>query len=238
MSFVPANRARLLVGDAHLSCFLTQVGQDVSVDAQETTVLCDEAKTYLPTLVDGSLSLSGLFDGTPRGIHDMLKAKKGLHDAEPYTFAPAGLQAGQPVDMAQMLQMSYQVGAAVAGIVQVTAGGQVTGEVEQGAALVAPEPRTETGTGTAVDQTDASSAGGLIHLHVTAVEGTDPTLTVAVQHSVDGTTWVDLHVLPEQEDVGALAAEVSGTVNRHLRAVWTVGGTNPSFTFAVAFARR
>lgn len=238
MSFVPANRSRLLLGSGHLSCFLTQVGQDVTVATEDTTVLCDDAKTYLPTQVDGTLTLQGLFDGSPRAIHDQLSPQKGLHGPLPWTFGPEGLQAGRLVQMAQMVQPSYQVGAAAAGVVQASAGGQVTGVTEEGVALHPPTELVASGQGDPVDQTTATSDGALLHLHVVDVDGTDPTVDVTVQHSVDGTTWTDLHVFDQAETVGYQTQVVAGTVNRHVRAVWTLGGTSPTVKLSAALARR
>lgn len=106
--------------------------------------------------------------------------------------------------------------------------------------LVASAARTATGTGSAVCgfQRYEKFAAELV---VTAASGTTPTLDVTLQHSMDGgTTWFTMATftqktatgseLKSEAEVEAATAEVYGDC---LRAIWTIGGTTPSFTFYV-----
>jgi hypothetical protein len=68
-------------------------------------------------------------------------------------------------------------------------------------------------------------------LAVTAASGTTPTLDVVIQTSHDGTTWRTAHTFTQATATGTQRA--SFPVDRFVRATWTVGGTTPSFTFAV-----
>lgn len=70
------------------------------------------------------------------------------------------------------------------------------------------------------------------HLNVTAVSGTSPSMTVKLQDSSDGTNWVDI------PSAAFTAATATGTqrlvvsdVGTMVRAVATITGTTPSFTF-------
>lgn len=94
-----------------------------------------------------------------------------------------------------------------------------------------------TGNGTTYDSLNASTNGGVGVVQVVAKGGGAGTLTVTIQHSADGTTWVDKATF-----AGATVAHsfervaVTGTVNRYLRAIWIVtGGT---WQAHVSFARR
>jgi len=80
------------------------------------------------------------------------------------------------------------------------------------------------------------------YLDVTAVSGTSPTLDVKLQDSTDnGNTWTDV-------DGGAFAqftavgqAHITVLIRRAanaIRAVATIGGTSPSFTFKVEAVAR
>jgi hypothetical protein len=77
-------------------------------------------------------------------------------------------------------------------------------------------------------------------LNVTVVSGTNPTLDVKLQVSFDGgATWRDLYHFERQ--TAATGGFGKGTtimpdliVSGLRRWVWTVGGTNPSFTFSIA----
>jgi len=78
-------------------------------------------------------------------------------------------------------------------------------------------------------------------LVVSAASGTNPTLDVVVQHSIDGSNWFDLLTFTQRTAAGSelkVASEIQGTtvtaIGDRLRAKWTVGGTNtPTFTFKV-----
>lgn len=73
-----------------------------------------------------------------------------------------------------------------------------------------------------------------------ARSGTNPTLDVILQHSPDGTNWFDLVTFTQLTAAGSeykVVSEEQGTtvqvIGDRLRAKYTLGGTNPSFTFSV-----
>lgn len=70
-------------------------------------------------------------------------------------------------------------------------------------------------------------------LDVTAASGTLPTLGVAIQTSHDGSTWRELGAFTGLTTTGSQRISLGG-LDRYVRAVWTIGGTNPSFTFSVS----
>lgn len=78
-----------------------------------------------------------------------------------------------------------------------------------------------------------------IQVNVTAASGTTPTLTVAIQDTVDGTNWNQLAITSSITAAGITIIEIGpGLTNNHvfadrLRVQWTIGGTTPSFTFEV-----
>lgn len=113
--------------------------------------------------------------------------------------------------------------------------------------LLSSAARTATVTGAAVDSADY--IGVMVFLSITAATGTTPTLVVKLQGQDELTgEWQDL--------VGAAFAsksatgtdsliiypgvtvtanrQVSSVVPHTIRAVGTIGGTTPSFTFSVS----
>jgi hypothetical protein len=109
--------------------------------------------------------------------------------------------------------------------------------------LAASEARTASGNGdgfVGFSATDRLAA----QLVVAARSGTNPTLDVTIQHSIDGgTTWHDLTSFSQATAAGTSFidfSEVMGSTAQvygdRLRAKWTLGGTNPSFTFSVAIS--
>jgi len=111
-------------------------------------------------------------------------------------------------------------------------------------------PAARTTTATSKDFGSRTFKGGIFFLNITAVSGTTPTMTVKIQYKDTLTgTYVDV-------PGGAFAAKTSAgvdsltiypgvisTANRSVmlplgdefRAVATIGGTTPSFTFSLSF---
>ena len=85
----------------------------------------------------------------------------------------------------------------------------------------------------------------VVQLAVTAASGTaSPTLDVKLQKSIDGgTNWTDIAggAFAQVASASAPVAEtinVTGPWTDQTRIVYTIAGTNPSFTFSVkSFAR-
>lgn len=71
-------------------------------------------------------------------------------------------------------------------------------------------------------------------LNVTAASGTSPTLDVKFQTSDDDADWYDMDAAFAQITAAAKPAVLKMTnFGRYVRAVWTIGGTTPSFTFTL-----
>lgn len=236
--FVHSSKTRAILDTFALAAYVREGGEEYTGDVEDVTVWADTARGYHPGSSDGSVSLNGLFDSTTGAVHDAFKPLAGLQSPVPYLFAPEGLAVGSVVWLANLLRMTYGLPASVPGMVQVSMSGQATGGVDHGVSLADLSARTTTADGTAHDSGASSADGGVAHLHVTEASAAD-TLDVKVQHSVDaGGPWVDLVTFTQVTAAEAQRIEVTGTVNQHLRATWTIGGTTPEFTFAVAFARR
>jgi hypothetical protein len=91
-----------------------------------------------------------------------------------------------------------------------------------------------TGSSTYFDRGASSANGGMANLHVTAVTGVNPA-TIKVQHSTDHSVWVDLITFAAVSAAGAQSLQVAGTVNRYIRANFTIGAAS-SDTFILSFS--
>jgi len=100
--------------------------------------------------------------------------------------------------------------------------------------LAASAARTATGNGDGFEGFGEANQA-VFTLAVTAASGSNPTLDVTVQHSIDGgTTWFDLVSFAQKTGTGSELKSTGGAfVGDHLRAKWTIGGSNPSFPFKV-----
>ncbi len=91
-----------------------------------------------------------------------------------------------------------------------------------------------------MDALALSNFGGVGHLHVTAVTGATPSMTLRIQDSANGSTgWADIVTFTAITAAGSEQVQMAAgtTVERYLRAIWTMTGSSPDFTFAVAFGR-
>lgn len=110
------------------------------------------------------------------------------------------------------------------------------GKMDDGVILTTHSAKTSSSNGTSVDQTAGTTAGGAGYLQVSAYSGLT-NIIVKIQHSTNNSVWTDLITFTTVTSAPtAERVDVSGTVNRYVRALWTVSGTG-SCTFMAGFAR-
>lgn len=75
-----------------------------------------------------------------------------------------------------------------------------------------------------------------VQLNITAASGTVPTLDVVVEDTLDGTNWNTLGSFAQKVTTSREVINITSAFADRLRVRWTLGGTTPSFTFAVHMA--
>lgn len=241
MAFIHGKSAIVLHNDQNLSQYFNDASTSRSIETAETTAFGASAKTYIVGLQDGTISLSGMFDGAANAIDAEMTAIIGTNDGSIVTIAVGGsLAIGERVLSAGGELTSYEVTSPVGDVVSANAEIQVDGGIGNGISLHALSAETATGSGTSHDGTASSANGGVAQLHVTANTMNNNT-TFKVQHSADNSTWADLATFTVVATTITTAERItvaSGTtVNRYLRSSWTASGTG-SVTFHINFARR
>lgn len=103
--------------------------------------------------------------------------------------------------------------------------------------------RTATANGTGLDMTTTVSGQHKPFItereykaivSVGAVSGTTPTLDLKIQESDDNSTFTDITGATFTQLTAVGREEIQfKSIKRYIRAVATIGGTSPSFTFAV-----
>ena len=97
---------------------------------------------------------------------------------------------------------------------------------------VASAAITTTTTTAAFTPTNGSSY--MVNIPVTAVSGTTPTYSVAIQESADtGTNWYTVYTFPTITTTGSYNSPVLTLTGNRVRYVQTLTGTTPSFTRAI-----
>jgi hypothetical protein len=155
--------------------------------------------------------------------------------------ADGGLVVGSRCVIGQALDTKYDVKAPVGGVVSVSADFQCDAGAVQGVVLAGLSAIIATGSGTSVDGSASSANGGVGMVHVTA-NTRNGTNIVKIQHSADNSSWADLvtfTTVPSTTTTSERISVATGTtVNRYLRANYTVAGSSGSATITVAFSRR
>lgn len=240
MSFVSAQKSRLLLGDFSLSAYTKTVDGAVEVEMNDVTVLTSTAKEFQPGRDSATFSASGLLDvdGTANGQYDQLGDwKAATSAAEPITYGREGFALGAEVWMVGAFEASLKLGATVSGLATFDLSAEPTGPPDPiGRSLHDLVAVSADEDGSSYDGTAATANGGVGHLHVTAYSGLT-SAAVKVQHSTNNSVWSDLITFGSVTAITSERAAVTGTVNRYLRYSIDVTGTG-SITLAVAFARR
>ncbi len=235
--------ASVLFNGYDLSTFLRQASPALDMELLDATTFqaANGDKIFVPGFRDGKLSLEGFFDSDATDadeIDDVFNAVIGSETKQVVTVSPEGaLTTGNRCFLIDADTVRYGVQSPATGLIQSNAEVQSSSGLGHGVILQVKASLTATGNGATYDSGASSASGGAGHLHVTAKSGTSPTLDGKIQHSTDGSTWADLITFAQRTAIGAQRVEVTGTVNRYLRFIRTIGGTGPSFEVTAAFTR-
>lgn len=101
--------------------------------------------------------------------------------------------------------------------------------------LAASAARTVTGNSGEFDSFGEASTLRA-QLDITAASGTTPTLDVLIQDTLDGTNWNTVGTFAQKVTTGREVINITVPFARRVRALWTITGTTPSFTFSVVVA--
>ena len=241
-TFAHGKNVNVFLNEFDFSTYFNDVSASTSVDTAETSAFGTSAKTYVVGHRDGTISLSGMFEGTASvGTDEFFATALGSATKNKIIVAPQGNSVAAGAIMLVADDTSYEVSSAIADIVQASAEFQSTDAVEHGKILSSGSAVTATGNGTGVDNTASSTNGGAGFLSV-PVNTRNGNITVKIQHSADNSTFADLvtfTVVTSTTKTSERVEVASGTtVNRYLRVNYTVAGSSGSATPVVAFTRR
>lgn len=236
MPAVHGSKARLLLSGFDVSTSMREGSSEATVDVADASTWGLNSKKYVPsTRIDGGFAGSGIHEVAAAGlgsIDELLDTKlAGAHVA---TYMPAGDGFGNRARIIGGVETSFEItspGDDVVGFSFELASnlgflnrGRVLRPLSGSLAI------TTGGNGSSFDDLGAAGTtlnGAAATLHVVDKGGGAGTLTVKVQHSPDQSAWTDLITFAgvTVTDV-AQYLEATGTVQRYLRALWTLtGGT-------------
>ena len=238
-TFAHGKNVNVFVNEYDFSTYFNDVSASSMVETAEVSAFGSSAKEYIVGLTDGTVSLSGMFDGTATGTDVVFSAVLGSTTKQNVIVAPSGHSNGASAIMLEADDTSYEVSGAVADVVQTSAEFQSSDGVEHGKILSSGSAISATGSGTSVDNAASSANGGVGFVSV-PTNTRNGNITVKVQQSADNSTFTDLITFTVVSSTAKTfqRVEVTGTVARYLRVNYTVAGSTGTATPVVAFARR
>jgi hypothetical protein len=238
-TFAHGKNVNIFVNEYDFSTYFNDVSASSTVETAEVSAFGSSAKEYIVGLQDGTVSLSGMFDGTATGTDVVFSAVLGSATKQLVIVAPSGNSVGASAIVLEADDTSYEVSGAVADVVQTSAEFQSSDGVEHGKILSSGAAISATGNGTSVDNGAASTNGGVGFVSV-PTNTRNGNITVKVQQSADNSTFTDLitFTVVTSTQKTSERVEVTGTVARYLRVNYTVAGSTGTATPVVAFARR
>jgi hypothetical protein len=239
-TFRHGKSVKVFVNEFDFSSYFNDVSASTTVETAETSTFGSSAKEYIPGLMDGTVSLSGLFEGTAdTGTDDFFSTVLGGATKQKVIVATEGHGLGGRAVMLESDATSYEVSGAIADVVQASAEFQSSEGVEHGVILSSGSAVTATGNGSSSDNGASTTNGGVGYVSVPA-NTRNGNVTIKVQQSADNSTFTDLVTFTVVSSATKTSerVEVTGTVARYLRVSYTVAGSTGSATPIVAFSRR
>jgi hypothetical protein len=239
-TFRHGKNVKVYVDEFDFSSYFNDVSAATTVETAETSTFGSSAKEYIPGLMDGTVSLSGLFESTAdEGTDDYFSSILGGAAKQKVIVAEEGHALGYRAVMLESDTTSYEVSGAIADVVQASAEFQSSEGVEHGVILSSGSAVSATGNGTSVDNGASTSNGGVGFVSVPA-NTRNGNVTIKIQQSADNSTFTDLITFTVVSSATKTSerVEVTGTVARYLRVSYTVAGSTGTATPIVAFSRR
>ncbi len=202
-------------------------------------------KNNLPGMMDGSLKIKGMAVQDRGALNWQLNQWLGRRSPVNAWFALEGLQALAPVTMQPSSVIDASLTAKLKDANGFTLELDARGAFDDGVILLSPENLLSGASGTGpVDNNTvyggATANGCTAQLHVWAFDGgTAPSVTVTVQHSVDGVTWTNLVSFPSVSSLSSRRIVLPSTtmVNAYVQATWTISGSPTDVQVLLGFSR-
>ena len=235
---VHSKATALNIGTFDPSRYFTEFTVSRMLEVHDSTGFDTNDREFTPGLNDSTVSASAFFQGSATAVEsDFEEGLSGDDSDRLYLIAWAGWAIGSRAWIGNALRTGFEVSSPVADLVSASLSMQ--GQPDTRAGRIQHSPRTAitaSVNGPSLDGTVATD-GGVIQVHVTA-NTLDDTLTLILQHSTDGSVWVDYHEFDPipADGVEAMRFASTNTLNRYTRLIAETTGEGAA-TVAAALAR-
>lgn len=234
-----------------LTSYFREATPSHSVEVAETTTYGADSKSFIVGHIDGTVSLSGMFDGASSAVDEIIQAQLGVNDGG-HIFVQQDLATtanpGNRVQFAKGEVTNYEVSSPLTDVTSINLEIQADGGLYGGVGLHAPNssgfPGYDrqsfggTNTNSSVDNGASTASGWVAQLHV-ITNGLDGSTTFTIEDSANNSTWATLGTFSTVNSATTTAEQITGTgtVDRYVRLSATTGGTSGNIYFAVGFHR-
>lgn len=231
MSTSIVNDALLIVDDFDISGQSNTVGLDYEAESHDETVFGDDTRKNKGGLDTVGISAEGFFD--PDMDSDLF-SDIGVQDK--LLTVAIGKAVGDVAYNCRVLVGSYTpLDAAVGELASYTLEASASNTMQRGQILFKNDAVTATGSGSTLNAGAAATSITAI-LHVYSASGTTPTLDVDIESdSSDDFTGLETTQISFTQATGRTAERktAGSTSDTWWRISYTIGGSSPSFGFAV-----
>jgi len=233
MAFGHGKNTKVYANGYDLTGYLDSIDQSGNVDTVETTTFSATAKTYITSAIKaGSIQGEGFYDGAANAVDEILSVALGA-SGQIWVWYSQGDAVGNSGYGMSAINAAYNTKGSISGACRSAVTAQSNTGIERILSLHALASESASGQGSSVDNGAASSNGGSAYIECTSATGT---LACTIGHSTDGSIWTTLATFTNITAPNkAERIAFSGTVNRYVRANWTI--TGGPFTFNIGFYR-
>lgn len=224
-----------------ISAWLNSIQTTDTTDVAETSGFQQNDKTYIGGMNDATLAFAGRFQGQAATIEALVRANITNRGDIPITVGwGVGYAAGQPVLFGRGPTTSLKITAPISDVVAIASDLQFSGDgIYDGKRVCGSAAFGATANGITFDNADVTPIGNLgacLHLTQNTRNGT---AIVALQHSTDGTVWVDLvtFTIVAAGINSAQIIPIPSSINRYIRIVVTTTGSTGTVMPLVSIGR-
>ena len=253
MAFRHGKKTGIAFNGTDITAYLNESAPTHSVETAETTTYGTDSKTYIVGLQDGTVTLSGLFDGDTDALDEVVAGQLGTEDGA-YVLVQQGYSGdddpGIRLQFCKGELTSYEVSSPVADVVSASLEVNADGGLYSGVAL---QDANDGGAGAgwytlgaglsasnaSVDNGASTTNGYVAQLHV-VLNTLDGNTIVTVEDSADDAAWATLDTFTTVSGGTTTQEQISGTgtVDRYVRiSIDTTAATTGSVGIAVGFHR-
>lgn len=237
MAFIHGSKARLVGNGMNLGKIAKSFTAEGEIKTGDGTVIESPGREFTMGVESGTYQAEGFLDAGTGGTSAAELIQSGFKSQGVIISAPISDAVGAPA----IGLVAGTTKAAVVSSTEETAGYSVSGETqngfEPGRVALGWAARTGAMNGATIDAGAASTGGASALLVVGAFTGTN--CVVKIQHSVDGSTWVDYATFATitAGRGGQRITVAPGTLNRYRRAI-IASGTFTSVELMVMLAAK